>query len=42
MIREDGTYPTVPLRQNRITVPVVQTEVHGVPGDISRCDHVLL
>lgn len=33
MVREDGTYPTVPLRKDRITISVVQTEVHGVPGD---------
>ena len=33
MVREDGTYPTVPLRKERVTVSVVQTEVHGVPGD---------
>ena len=33
MVSEDGTYPTVPLRKDRITVSVVQTEVHGAPGD---------
>lgn len=33
MVREDGTYPTVPLRKDRITISVVQTEVHGAPGD---------
>ncbi len=33
MVREDGTYPTVPLRKDVINVAVVQTRVHGVDGD---------
>lgn len=32
MVRADGTYPTVPLRQEAITVAVVQTRVQGVNG----------
>ncbi len=33
MVREDGTYPTVPLRKDNIMVAVVQTRVNGVNGD---------
>ncbi len=33
MVRHDGTYPTVELRQDAINVAVVQTRVHGVNGD---------
>ena len=37
MVREDGTYPTVPLRRDMIAATVVQTRVHGVDGNhISR------
>ena len=32
-VRADGTYPTVPLRSDNVTVAVVQTRVHGVDGD---------
>lgn len=33
MVREDGTYPTVPLRRDMIAASVVQTRVNGVDGD---------
>jgi predicted amidohydrolase len=32
MVREDGTYPTVPLRRDQIVASVVQTRVGGVNG----------
>jgi len=32
MVREDGTYPTVPLRKDMIVASVVQTRVSGVDG----------
>ena len=32
MVREDGTYPTVPLRRDMIVATVVQTRVNGVDG----------
>lgn len=32
MVRADGTYPTVPLRQDAITTAVIQTRVQGVNG----------
>lgn len=32
MVREDGTYPTVPLRKDDIVATVVQTRVSGVDG----------
>jgi predicted amidohydrolase len=32
MVREDGTYPTVPLRKDAIIATVVQTRVSGVDG----------
>jgi predicted amidohydrolase len=32
MVREDGTYPTVPLRRDMIVASVVQTRVNGVDG----------
>ncbi len=32
MVREDGTYPTVPLRRDQIVASVVQTRVGGVDG----------
>ncbi len=33
MVREAGTYPTVPLRKNKIAIGIVQTRVRGVDGD---------
>jgi predicted amidohydrolase len=38
MVREDGTYATVPLRQEVITASVVQTRVQGVNGANPRPD----
>jgi predicted amidohydrolase len=32
MVREDGTYPTIPLRRDQIVASVVQTRVGGVDG----------
>jgi len=32
MVREDGTYPTVPLRRDMIVASAVQTKVNGVDG----------
>ena len=32
MVREDGTYPTEPLRRDMIVATVVQTRVNGVDG----------
>ena len=32
MVRADGTYPTIPLRQEAITAAVVQTRVQGING----------
>ncbi len=32
LVREDGTYPTVDLRQDTITAAIVQTRVQGVRG----------
>lgn len=32
MVREDGTYPTIPLRKDLIAAAVVQTRVEGVDG----------
>jgi predicted amidohydrolase len=32
MVRADGTYPTIDLRQDAIMAAVVQTRVHGVNG----------
>ena len=32
MVREDGSYPTVPLRKDMIVASVVQTRVSGVDG----------
>jgi predicted amidohydrolase len=33
MVREDGTYPTVPLRRDTIVATVAQTRVNGVNGE---------
>jgi predicted amidohydrolase len=33
MVREDGTYPTVPLRKPNVSIGIVQTHVRGVDGD---------
>ncbi|MDA5192918.1 nitrilase-related carbon-nitrogen hydrolase [Govanella unica] len=33
MVSEDGTYPVVPLRSDRISIGVIQTPVRGVDGD---------
>jgi predicted amidohydrolase len=33
MVREDGTYPTVPLRKGKVAIGIVQTRVRGVDGD---------
>ena len=32
MVRADGTYPVIELRQEAITAAVVQTRVNGVDG----------
>jgi len=32
MVREDGTYPTIPLRRDMIAAAVVQPRVSGVDG----------
>ncbi|MCC5870713.1 MAG: hypothetical protein JJU27_19615 [Gammaproteobacteria bacterium] len=32
-VREDGTYPMVPLRKENIAIGIVQTQVRGVDGD---------
>lgn len=33
MVRGDGTYPTVPLRKENVSIGIVQTRVRGVDGD---------
>src|SRR5690606_3991136 len=33
MVREDGSYPVVPLRKPNIAIGIVQTRVRGVDGD---------
>lgn len=33
MVAEDGTYPTVALRSDRVAIGIVQTPVRGVDGD---------
>ena len=32
MVRQDGTYPSLPLKKDTISVAIAQTRVHGVDG----------
>ena len=35
MVRQDGTYPSLPLKKDTINVSIAQTRVNGVDGKIS-------